>query len=233
MSIEPRIEEKAPSSYSPDTKERLLDAAIRVFSKKGFQASSMRIITREAGTSLSAANYHFGSKEELLRAALRSRADVLNARRLDLLDQAIEAEGETLSVEAVLDAFVRPIFERKAEMKARSQATPGVAMRLYLDPEVAISRIRHEVFESTNQRFVEVMVSVLPGSTESSVAEAMGFVVGMVVYTVNQWSEAEEQPGEHEDEASRQLERVLGFAAAGVRAFVTGPSDSSSSGRGN
>ena len=182
----------------------------------------MRTITREAGTSLSAANYHFGSKEELLRAALRSRADVLNARRLQLLEEAIRGEGEPLSVESVLDAFIRPILERQAEMKARGQATPGLAMRLYLEPEAAISRIRHEAFESINQRFIEALMRVLPGSTDSLVGEALGFVVGMVVYTINQWDEAGERLNEDDNETSLRLERVVSFASAGVRAFVSG-----------
>ena len=58
---------------SEDTKERLLDAAERLFAERGFEGASLRAVTQAAGTSVSAANYHFGSKEALLGRTLLRR----------------------------------------------------------------------------------------------------------------------------------------------------------------
>ena len=111
-----------------DTKQRLLEAAMRVFSEKGFQGSSMRTITREAGTSLSAANYHFGSKEELLRSALAARAELLNTRRIKLLEEASPGPLGGLELEAVLEAFIRPVFSKKKLPRAFRKETASVAV---------------------------------------------------------------------------------------------------------
>jgi AcrR family transcriptional regulator len=51
-------------------KERLLEAAIGLFAKKGFSATGLREVVREAGVSVAMVNYHFGSKQGLLEAIL-------------------------------------------------------------------------------------------------------------------------------------------------------------------
>ena len=79
---------------SRDTKERLLDAAERLLAEHGYEGTSLRAVTQAAGTSVSAANYHFGSKEELLRATLLRRVEPMNRRRLACLDDLEHAAGE-------------------------------------------------------------------------------------------------------------------------------------------
>jgi AcrR family transcriptional regulator len=44
------------------TKDRILDAVERLFAERGYAATSLRIVTAEAGVNLAAVNYHFGSK---------------------------------------------------------------------------------------------------------------------------------------------------------------------------
>ena len=55
------------------TKERILDAAERLFAERGFAATSLRSITAAAGVNLAAVNYHFRSKEALLEAVFTRR----------------------------------------------------------------------------------------------------------------------------------------------------------------
>jgi AcrR family transcriptional regulator len=52
------------------TRERILEHARRLFAEKGFDATSVREITRAAGANLGAITYHFGSKESLYDAVL-------------------------------------------------------------------------------------------------------------------------------------------------------------------
>jgi len=52
------------------TRKRILECALIDFSQRGFDASSLRDIAKEAGTSFSAIQKHFGNKTELWRAAI-------------------------------------------------------------------------------------------------------------------------------------------------------------------
>ena len=54
------------------TKDKLMDAAERLFARRGFHGASLRDITAAAGVDLAFVNYHFGSKKGLLDC--RSRA---------------------------------------------------------------------------------------------------------------------------------------------------------------
>lgn len=47
------------------TRQRILDAAIRLFSERGFHHVTVRELSREARVNLAAVNYHFGGKLEL------------------------------------------------------------------------------------------------------------------------------------------------------------------------
>ena len=62
---------KAPQAdKTPDTRQRIFDAAVHLFAKKGFAATGVRELVREADVNLATVNYFFGSKKGLLRAIL-------------------------------------------------------------------------------------------------------------------------------------------------------------------
>jgi AcrR family transcriptional regulator len=55
---------------SEDTKKALLDAAKQLISERGYAGTSVRDLAAAAGTNISAVNYHFGSRENLLNEAI-------------------------------------------------------------------------------------------------------------------------------------------------------------------
>jgi AcrR family transcriptional regulator len=50
------------------TRERILEAALRLFAERGYEATTMRDVAREAGSSLGLAYRYFASKEEFALA---------------------------------------------------------------------------------------------------------------------------------------------------------------------
>src|SRR5260370_31447339 len=57
-----------------DRREQIIDAAMRVFSQKGFTRATNKDIAREAGITPGLIYYYFESKEALLKAIMESRS---------------------------------------------------------------------------------------------------------------------------------------------------------------
>ncbi|GAA1444869.1 TetR/AcrR family transcriptional regulator [Leifsonia poae] len=64
---------RGPYAKSAERRRQIVDEAYRMFSTRGYQASSLREIAGAAGISLSNLQHHFASKEELLLAVLERR----------------------------------------------------------------------------------------------------------------------------------------------------------------
>jgi len=56
-----------------DKKDHILDVAERVFSEKGFDGASTRLISGEAGVNMAMLNYYFGSKDGLFLAIFQRK----------------------------------------------------------------------------------------------------------------------------------------------------------------
>ena len=69
---------RAARAHDPsETPERILEAALATFSEKGFDGAKTRDIAARAEVTLGLVQYHFGTKEELWKAAVdRAFADL-------------------------------------------------------------------------------------------------------------------------------------------------------------
>jgi AcrR family transcriptional regulator len=93
---------------APDTPERILDTAERLFAEHGIEAASVRAITQAAGVNIAALHYHFGSKNGLVRALVERRVAEVNAERARMLDELEATDGE-VDPRAVAEVWVRPL----------------------------------------------------------------------------------------------------------------------------
>jgi AcrR family transcriptional regulator len=69
---ERRVKRAAPrrSAVGADTRERILESALEVFSVRGFDGATTRDLAAHAGVNLGLIQYYFGGKERLWRAAV-------------------------------------------------------------------------------------------------------------------------------------------------------------------
>lgn len=138
-----------PEQAAPDTRERLLDAAERLFAAHGFAGTSVRQITDAAGANLGAVNYHFRSKEDLYvevfhrRAALLTTPVVEAAREAAAIARHTPADALRLIARAMVQLHKDPdagarmlgLFAREAS----EQVLPkGLLARKFMLPTVAV-----------------------------------------------------------------------------------------------
>jgi AcrR family transcriptional regulator len=94
------------SQDGPDTVERLIDAGRRLFAERGFDGTSVRAVTQEAGANLGAITYHFGTKENLYQATLARVFGPLQEGITRLVEAPLPAPDR-------LDLFVRAMFHHQ------------------------------------------------------------------------------------------------------------------------
>lgn len=89
-----------------NTKDSIIDSAVNVFAKKGFELASVDDIARQAGIAKGTFYYHFESKDEILFALIERGID----RFTDILKTNLETEFDPkrkleIAVETQLNYF--------------------------------------------------------------------------------------------------------------------------------
>jgi AcrR family transcriptional regulator len=93
-----------PSEEQQQTRERIISAAARVLAAKGYEATTLREISREAQAAPGLVHYYFGGKDQLLVEALQAAGQQFHQRMEHLAQQ--------MSTDWSLDAFVTELYER-------------------------------------------------------------------------------------------------------------------------
>lgn len=89
-----------------NTRERILDAALSVFSNKGYHDTRLDEIVDESGTSKGSIYFHFPNKEKLFIALVDKFTDLLERKvRESVPDDAPAMERVRVALEAVLNTF--------------------------------------------------------------------------------------------------------------------------------
>jgi TetR/AcrR family transcriptional regulator, regulator of cefoperazone and chloramphenicol sensitivity len=105
---------RPPKGDSAESRQKLLAAAMALFSEQGLDSVSTRQLAGSAGVNLSAIAYHFGGKEQLYEAAVRHAMDELAPRRKAVISHLEtileEAGGDRIALAGSIKVFVRRIF---------------------------------------------------------------------------------------------------------------------------
>ncbi|HWE47885.1 MAG TPA: TetR family transcriptional regulator [Caulobacteraceae bacterium] len=101
------MSEAAVHDPGPEGRERLIESAVRLFGKNGFEGTSVRDIADDAGVSFSLIRFYFGSKDGLRDAAEAWVVTYCLDRTLSAAD-AERFEDVAPHIEALLDSSLAP-----------------------------------------------------------------------------------------------------------------------------
>jgi AcrR family transcriptional regulator len=93
-----------------ETRKRIVDAAMEIFSAKGYAAANMREIAQSAGTSVGGMYLYFKNKEELYQSLIREKRNSLNS-----MIEMSTAQART--AKEALSAFVKLNFDHVVKHK--------------------------------------------------------------------------------------------------------------------
>jgi AcrR family transcriptional regulator len=196
------------------TREKLVEAAGRVFAERGYRATTVREIAKRSGANVAAVNYHFGDKlglyTEVLQQSVRTaRVDAINSA----LDQNAPPEDILRAViRARLQSVTRPNLQ---EWRFR------ILVHELVQPTPALSRVVNEVSRPIYKRLLELIGSIidLPPKHEKTrlcVHSIMGQILVYVLagpLLTQLWPELEMTP----EQVDRIAEHIWDFSLAYLR----------------
>ncbi|MEP7061112.1 MAG: TetR family transcriptional regulator [Betaproteobacteria bacterium] len=167
------------------TKLRILDAAESLFMEHGFEATSLRAITTDAGVNLAAVNYHFGSKEELFQAVLTRRLDPMNRQRVALLTEYEAVAAPTpVDCEKILAALFLPALGLARDRTQGGENFLRLLGRAYADPAPFIRQFLSDQYAVMIARFKAAFGRALPWLPKKELSWRLHFIMGALSYTL-------------------------------------------------
>lgn len=207
----------------PNTRQKILDAAEKLFARQGFESTSLRSIIASAGVNLAAIHYHFRGKEGLIRAVIERRFARVNDERLRLLaEYENRAEGRTPLVEEILDAFLAPMLRLGLLHSGQGRLLMQLAGRLLQASDGMLEKAAGSEFERVAVRFLAAFQKAVP-LTKQEIAWRMNFTIGAAARAlfggipIRVLSSASHEDLQERD-VERVLQRLIAYTAAGMKA---------------
>jgi len=137
---------------------RILHAAIHLFGKLGYHATTVPRIVRQSGSSIGAFYFYFRNKEDVFAAALEAIGEQIAAA----LNKAIAAAGDSTltQMRAAVQGLVIYLSQHPAEARILIVESSGLTSRL--------ANIRRSIIASHCRSVERVLASIphlSPGST--------------------------------------------------------------------
>lgn len=199
-----------------------MDAAEKLFARRGFHGTSLRDITGAAGVELALVNYHFGNKKQLLVAVVERRGQVLNEERLERLAQArLKSAPQPPSTEVVVDAFLDPILERLADAGPGWHSYFSLLAYVNNSPEWG-RKLMGKTFDCTVREFIGAVLESLPGADLADIFWGYNFLTGALTLSLAETGRLDAlSDGLCRSSDVTALKARLGpYVAAGLRALA-------------
>ena len=180
---------------SDPVRDKLLDAAEKLFAEKGFDGTSVRDITAEAKCNVAAVNYHFGGKDNLYTETFRRKLILLRDVRVTRIDEVMARGGET-TLEDLLRAFGKAFFEPLVGVSSGPRFIK-LWLREMLDQRLPATMLVEETFRPVLGSLQKALIKVCPGLGEARAMSSAHAVVGQLVHLLQMhefWVQAHDSP---------------------------------------
>ncbi|WP_254560790.1 TetR/AcrR family transcriptional regulator [Dyadobacter diqingensis] len=146
---------KGKKDLDLSTEEKIMEAARKVFTEKGYAAARTRDIAEESGINLALLNYYFRSKEKLFELVMLERVNKLFGAIIPILNE--ESSSLEEKIEGIAGSYIDlltehpdlPIFvlseirnrpeKFAALVNARDRVTKSVFMKQLIERKLSVS----------------------------------------------------------------------------------------------
>jgi AcrR family transcriptional regulator len=172
-----------PSPLPNEALDRILSAAETLFAQHGYDGTTLRQVTREAGVNLAAVNYYHGDKQSLYMEVVRRRLHSINQTRLAALtDAERKAEDAPVQLERLIEILARPLFELCADERGRCSAR--LVGRCLSEPLPFMEKFLAEELQPVLARFAQAIRRHYPALSPEEFLWRFSFVIGALQHTL-------------------------------------------------
>lgn len=217
------LPERRGARRGDTTRLLILDAAERCFAEGGFDGVSLRTITEVAGVDLALVNYHFGTKDNLLREVIARRARIVHEDRVKALELARHEAGiQSPSVEAIVIAFLEPLLRRLITGESGWRYYAGLVSQLDVLPKFI--GLTSDVLDPTALHFINALRLALPKAAPQSIYWGYMFLIGSMVQVMSATGRIERLSRGlcRSNDIQGALHELVPFISAGLRARESG-----------
>lgn len=196
----------------------IMHAAERVFARSGFDGATTRAIADEASVNLGLIHYHFGSKEALFEQVIARHARQVNDRRRALLGKVL-ADPEDATLEAILDALMRPTIELS---RGEGQHYSRIIVQIASGSDERSVQLTAQNFNEIALEFIDALERHVPGLSREDVVWAYMNAISVGMLMIARTGRAAQLSDGLCDEAETEeaIARVVRYLAAGTRALA-------------
>jgi AcrR family transcriptional regulator len=194
----------------------ILDKAEVLFAEKGYNVPLVEV-AEFAGVDAALMRYYFGDKENLFREVFKRRGPVINDMRMKAMADYRREAGPNMTLEGIIDAFVRPAFEmmhkdegwrRFAVIVAYSNSGRGF-----------LHEVMSDTFNHVSTELIHDMKRLLPDAAEEDIYWGYHFFTGAYTFSLGQTGrvDALSRGAVKSTDLLAILDRLPMLIAAGIR----------------
>jgi AcrR family transcriptional regulator len=165
-----------------DARARLIDAAMELFSEKGYEGTSVRDLAATAGVNVAAVSYHFGSKDalyhECLRACLAPCAQMRERMQFQL--EVAQRKKNGKAAEEALQACIHIFLEILTSSAAKHSQ---LVMREQSESKPRFEPVIREFFQPVGNILQQIVLMLAPGLPQMRVFMVISGIIGQCIHT--------------------------------------------------
>lgn len=159
-----------------ETKEKLLQTATELFSKRGIEGVSTRDLAKASGVNLCSINYYFGTKQKLYEAILENVVEKIVSL---VTDRQISLQNQGLSALEEIKAFAGNLLDLLCS-DTISSIQAELLIKEIINPTAAYDKLYLQVIEPLHKRLTSLVMQ-LTGVSEQEAIIKTHCIMGQVV----------------------------------------------------
>ncbi|MBT0586445.1 TetR/AcrR family transcriptional regulator [Alteromonas oceanisediminis] len=201
------------------TKQRIIIAAESLFANHGFENTSLRMITQQAGVNLASVNYHFGSKKNLIQAVLARYFDVA----IPHVDHSLEAldAATTVTVNSLVESIANALLEIEKQHPNGMAIFVQLLGRGYSETQGHLRTFILTHYGNTIHTLRSRFQSVLPHVETSDLFWRLHFALGSFVFSMSSHKalcDIAQSDFDTKETVSSIVHRLVSFVSMGIEA---------------